>query len=120
MHVLFSNGSLGQFSGRYWGHYSDQNNPIELSPRPLWGSRWGYLTKTGYFSKIGTWRFFVWVVPSVALTVAYIFIIGNVKGGNPLGYDPTHQKLFTGENKYGENIDVIKLIEDQENKKSEK
>ena len=75
------------------------------------------MAKTGFFSKIGTYRFFIWVVPSIALLVAYIVIVGNAKKGNPLGYDPTHQKLFTGENKYGETVNVVRFLEEKENKK---
>ena len=35
MHVSFSNGTLGQFWGRYWVHLSSKNNPVELPPSEI-------------------------------------------------------------------------------------
>ena len=33
IYVYFSNGTSGQFLGRYWGHFPGRNNPIDLPPR---------------------------------------------------------------------------------------
>ena len=64
--------------------------------------------------QVGKWRFFVWVGPSIALLIACLATITNVKKGY-VDYDPTHNKLFTGRHRYsGDGKDLIKIIEESD------
>ena len=54
----------------------------------------------------------MWVFPSVALLIAALATIVNVKGGY-VDYDPTHNKLF--KDRHGlQSKDLIKIVEESD------